>query len=308
MSPEGKRGLEAALEYRDVYGLNPLPSRRDRKNPVFPYAAYWEEPAPAWWFTEDGWPDTPNIQVVCGRRWDLFVIDLDGPEAQSRWRDMGDPVRTWVSHREGGHSRHHWFRIPGWFRGPIRKGFVWRGEEKAVAEGEHERDAIEVLGEKSLVVAPPSRHVVTGGHYRFINEDHSPLAGSPAVAPRWIMDLIPKQAERPRLPAIRPRPRKIVLDGEMLPSRGEILGRIHDKIGLARSWGVRVTGRVSPTGWAECHAIDRPDDKPSAAIHRETGIYTDRGSGVSMSLFDLQVATGHAHDFDDARARLARLI
>jgi hypothetical protein len=57
-----------------------------------------------------------------------------------------------------------------------------------------------------------------------------------------------------------------------------------------RSWGLRTVGAPRSSGWLPCHAFDREDAKPSAAIHIESGYYVDSGSGLRLRLADLAVA------------------
>lgn len=112
----------------------------------------------------------------------------------------------------------------------------------------------------------------------------------PADCPDWILELRPIETR----PIVRRAPSYTTA----------IPVWTRDPITLARSWGVRFTGRVSPRGWAECHAIDRDDVKPSAAVHAESGVYTDRGSGLSLSLARLGVVLGRFIDIRDAMAYL----
>lgn len=56
--------------------------------------------------------------------------------------------------------------------------------------------------------------------------------------------------------------------------------------------GFQFTGSVSSSGWAECKAIDRPDDHPSAAVHVNSGYYKDLGGGPSFPFFQLLVHLG----------------
>ena len=54
--------------------------------------------------------------------------------------------------------------------------------------------------------------------------------------------------------------------------------------------GIKITGKPGDDGWAPCHAIDREDHTPSAAVNFQSGHYIDRGGiGLSLSFFDLCV-------------------
>jgi hypothetical protein len=279
-----------ARRWADLYrmrGYNVLPSRPDAKRPFVRYAELWDAPAPADLF--DQFPTT-NLQVMTGRRWRLLVIDLDGLEARDRWARMGRCPRTWETH-SGGDGLHLWFSIPT--EGPpLPKAMLWKGE------GEHA--AIERLCDRSLVMAPPSIHPKTGRRYRFTARRCSPLGmPTPAPCPAWVLALEPLRAELPE-PATVARPAFKMRATGNLPGREEVLAMVPDKIGVARSWGVRFHGRRSPSGWHPCHSIDREDNTPSAAVHEATGCYVDLGSGRRLSYFDLAITLGVYRDFAEA--------
>jgi hypothetical protein len=255
---------EWATIYRER-GLNPLPSRTDAKRPCCRFAQWWESPAPADLFEQ--WPTT-NVQLMTGRHWRLLVIDLDGQETLNRWAGMGKTPRTWVTHSGGG-GRHLWFRLPAEYPRPLPKAFVWRGKE---------HNGIERLCDRSLVMAPPSIHPATKHRYRFLDRVHSPLfLPLPADCPEWILKLQPFQSIadliRDKAPA--------------LPYQGP-----REPVALARAWGVKIAGRASQAGWVPCHAIDRDDRHPSAAIHQESGYYIDHGSGTRCDLIELSIRLG----------------
>jgi len=234
---------------------------------------------------------------MCGRFWRLLVIDLDGWEAIDRWRHMGRCPRTWVSHSGGG-GRHLWFRLPI-VDEPIGKAILWRGE------GPHE--AIERLCDQSLVMAPPSIHPATGERYRFLSKRESPLGmGLPADCPAWVFRLRPVQITTHlrnhmgvRGNTTNTSPRAATETSGQF-DRNQVLEAIPNKLDLVHSWGVRLTGRPNAKGWAPCHAIDREDIHPSAAVHEASGSYVDHGSGVKLSLFDLGASLGIYTDWKDA--------
>lgn len=60
-----------------------------------------------------------------------------------------------------------------------------------------------------------------------------------------------------------------------------------------RLFGVRFANRTPSNGWHACHAVDREDEHPSAAVRADNGVYLDHGSGSeAISFFDLGVASG----------------
>lgn len=262
-------------------GWNVLPCRPDEKRPAVRFKAYQTSPAPADLF--DRHP-CAAMQVMLGRAFGLLVLDLDGDAAKDWWRAnhaASAPV-TWTTH-SGGNGLHLWFRVSKEGR-PIRKAVLWTDGAK--------HSAVERLCDGSLIVAPPSRHSA-GRTYQFVDRARSP-AGMPlpAPAPFWLLDLPPVN--------VRPRPAD--------PSPRVLTGRfdVRDKIGLARRWGVKFTGRVNGD-WHECHAIDRPDTNASAAVHRESGYYRDLGpSDARYRFLDLAVALGAYHDWREAADDLRR--
>jgi Bifunctional DNA primase/polymerase, N-terminal len=289
-SADRKLAIGWANLYRER-GFNVLPSRPDAKRPICRYAHLWETMAPDEWFTESMWPNTGSLQAMCGRAWRLLVIDLDGDEAITRWQGMGRSPRTWVSHSGGG-GRHLWFRLPESVDKPLGKVFLWKAKEK--------HSAIERLCDQSLVMAPPSIHPVTGQRYRFLSKGQSPLGlGMPADCPAWVLGLRPAgylEMTRVGRPALQPA----VVQASNGFDRNRVLDSIPDKLALARQWGVRLAGRPNAKGWAPCHAIDRDDVHPSAAIHQDSGSYVDHGSGVKLSLFDLGAELGIYSDWLEA--------
>lgn len=293
MTTADQANARELAEFYRLRGFQPLPSSPREKRPLCRYAEYWEREAPA-----DLWDHykTSNIQVMTGRHWRLLVIDLDGPEAIERWSQLGRTPRTWITHSGGG-GRHLWFRLPAAYPHKLSKAFLWIGE------GKH--SAIERLCDLSLVMAPPSIHPRTGERYRFLDRYHSPLSLSlPADCPDWVLRLRPLAHSGCVAPSVTqaarfahdrpctPRPRASAPPSTVMP------------VALAKSWGIRFTGKVSRTGWAECHAFDRDDEKPSAAIHTEHGGYCDLGSGTKLSLAQLGVALRQFDSIKDALAQL----
>lgn len=257
-------------------GFQPLPSRTDDKRPMCTFAEWWDTPAPANLFEQYR---TTNIQVMTGRAWRLLVIDLDGAEARVRWQELaaGRAVPTWITH-SGGDGLHLWYRLPADYGRPLPKVFLWRGEQG--------HSGIERLCDRSLVMAPPSIHPKTGQRYRFLSRASSPARlPLPADCPAWVLRLAPP--ERPG----RARPPRLTQPVGNIPS-------------LVRSWGVRLAGNPGRTGWIPCHAIDREDAHPSAAIHAETGYYVDHGSGQRMGLVDLSLRLGIYRDVREAMQQL----
>lgn len=266
-------------EFYRLRGYNPLPSRTDEKRPLIKFADKWEACLLPSEFDRH---ETTCLQLMTGRAWGLLVIDLDGPEAIERWKGMGRTPRTWISHSGGG-GRHVWFTIPKQGR-PLPKAILWKGE------GKHE--AIERLGDRSLVMAPPSIHPTTGRRYTWLDRDNSIYGcGMPAECPAWVLRLAPVAA--PARVATTTSPVGPRIDWREAISRLDIPS-------LVRAWGLRTVGTPRSSGWLPCHAFDRDDARPSAAIHVDSGYYVDSGSGERMSIFDLAAALNAFPSRDEA--------
>jgi hypothetical protein len=242
-------------------GLNPLPSRTDDKRPLVKFRDYWTELAPANLF--DRHP-TANLQIVLGAKWRLLVVDIDGPQATDQFRQWAvrDTTPTWESFTDSG--IHVWYKCgPGL---KIVKRTIWDGD------GAH--SAIEVLCNRSLAVAPPSIHPTRGVRYRWRmghGPDEMPF---PTEAPGWLLRRCVEMASA----------RTIVNRGSHL----EALDGFHgDRVAYAASLGLQITGPPGETGWVPCRAFDREDRRPSAAIHRESGYYVDKGSDTKLRFTEL---------------------
>lgn len=297
-----------ARHYRSL-GYQALPSRPDAKRPMCRFADWWEgggpDPDRLW----DQFP-TSNIQLICGRHHRLAVIDLDGPESIAAWSTFGPVPWTWVS-SSGGGGRHVWFTIPGGLAGPLPKRRLWGLWDRESNGGKgawEKRKAIEFLGDRSLVMAPPSVHPETGRVYRFHAGCSPREMARPAPIPAWVLDLPTADPPRPAfVPAPAPTPSRKAPRGP-LPAgvmRRDVMAAIPDKLALARSWGLRVaSGRATASGWISCHDFDREDRHPSARFHPETGRFWRPGARP-ISLFDLAVERGYYGDWRECRDDLA---
>jgi hypothetical protein len=280
-------------------GYNPLPSRRDAKRPPMTYAHLWEVPIKmSLW---DHFPE-PNVQVMTGRRWKLAVVDLDGEEAIETWRAMTSIFtvpRTWKSAHAPTTGGHIWFGLPeGMSSTSAGRKTLWE-----IPGEKHKK--IELLGDRCLITAPPSRHVVTGRRYRWL-KGHSPRdIPTPAPAPHWLLampdirEIGKKTAPEPELRPVPSfdRPRR---EG-MGPAWRDVLATIPDFVALAELWGVRFASREpNHAGWCACHCISRPDRHPSASFSPVSGAYWEPGLPKPISFFQLGVELGKYRDFHDA--------
>jgi hypothetical protein len=286
VSESNIRFARKMAEFYRARGFACLPSRPDDKRPMCLFAQYWESSPPADLFVQ--FPTT-NIQLIAGRHHGLIGVDFDGDEAKIVAQSWGPLPRTWIT-RNGGKGEHWWFTVDRKMDRPLQTGFLWKGD------GRH--SGIERIADKGLLMAPPSIHPDDPSRrYKFVQYHDPTTVPMPAPAPRWLVERDILREAKPVLWMPKVLPKRNPSE----PSPGgkrfrfdEVLDSIPDKSAVAAEWGVRFTGKITAQGWAECRAYDRPDAKPSAVVHTDTGYYVDRGSGIRMSLFDLGATLGVA--------------
>lgn len=323
-------GRSMALRY-EKKGWSPLPSRHDDKRPLISFAQYWEGGLPP---VSELWDRHPsgNIQLITGstkganRKGEggLVALDLDGKEGIETFKAWLDErkikaLRTWVISNDERQGRHLWFRLPRitGLSAPKRLLWgVWLPEANEGKGGWKKRAAVEFIGDRSLIMAPPSVHPKTGRKYQF-HRGSSPLEmPSPAVIPAWLLAMPTMQRGKG---LIEPEPRTVVHEmpesrrvrGDLrLPVRAsEVLAAIGDKTGLAITWGLRVANwHPNEAGWIKVHAIDRPDDNPSASFNPITGRYWEEtfNNRRSICLFRLGVELGIYASWREACIDLGR--
>ncbi len=283
-----------ALFYRNC-GFNPLPSRTDRKGPDLAEYAHYRDgvPAPEEWFTEHRFR---NIQLCLGVPWRLLVVDVDGRRALEqwcRWHALGrEWPETWTVRTKGG--RHYYYRIPeGVTSCPTRKIWIETKDHRIVKHSE-----IQILADKALVIAPPSRHVDKPHPVYAWCEGRQPAQLPLAEAPSWLLNCKEwKVFQRPR--KVLSRRRRM---SPMSHAQYESLEAIPpgQKLALAQSWGLRLASEHANTrGWVSCHAIDREDRHPSASLHLESGVFWQSGRRA-ISFPALAVELGAASDIKEA--------
>lgn len=285
-----REARESALWYRDAMGWNPLPSLATEKRPSICYSEYRTSPVPDWVFKN--W-DQPNVQLICGARWGLAVVDIDGALAVQAWQSMTlhrpNPTTWCVLTGSGGW--HQYYTVPSKVHSlPSRT--LWESSER--------HSKVELLADKRLVVAPPSRHVESGNPYLFIRGPRD--QASPAMLPTWVMDLPavgPPKVEWTQCRQAPPVEPADLPEGHF--DRRAVLAAIPDKVSLVRSWGLRVLDSgAGGSGWLKCHAVDREDARPSAGFNPATGYYCEPGANRRLGIFDLGVALGRFRDWKEA--------
>ena len=293
-----QRAARCANAYR-AFGFNPLPSREDVKGPALSgYKDYWDKPCP-----EDVYDThaTGNIQLVCGARWGLAVVDLDGVLAIERWEDLcqGKPnPDTWTVVTGSG-GRHLYYRVPVGVE-KVESRRVW-GLWDVAQSCWHKHTAIEILGDHKLVIAPPSTHVSTGLPYAFAPGRSPKDIHEPAEMPAWILFLpgISEPAGAAQPARRDPQPPQKPLQRHRTSQ--EVISLVPDKIALAASWGLRISSRSeSQNGWLKCYRAGTNEERPSAGISSKTGQYWEAGQG-QCSLFDLAVKLGAFATWQEAK-------
>ena len=147
----------------------------------------------------------------------IVVVDLDGPEALEAWHRITSqfryaPNKGWIS-TTGSGGRHHYFLLPddakecpsGILWG-LYDTWGWGTGSRLGSGGWCKHKEIRLLGDNSLVVAPPSLHVDTGRRYEFDETASPKVHRLPEPAPSWLLAL--PRLMSPRFTAPEPpRPR-----------------------------------------------------------------------------------------------------
>lgn len=155
--------LKAALEYWSQ-GYCPVPLAPRGKRPIVSWGQY-QKSFPKREKVRRMFSRAPesNIGVLTGRRYNLLVLDLDGPAGNQSVRGLCLPITRVV---ETGKGFHLWYR----FR---------PGHDLGCAAGM--LPGVDVRGNGGLVVAPPSVHA-NGRRYQVLYDE------TLALAPAWLKD------------------------------------------------------------------------------------------------------------------------
>jgi hypothetical protein len=311
------RALKCALFFRSI-GLCPLPSRGSVKAPSFAeYEQYWSEPVPESVFDEQAWWSW-NLQVMTGAKTPgdlkIVVVDCDGIEAPSKWRDMqfiaGDPREPTWTVETGSGGLHTYYRLPTGMA-ECKTGRLWSVWDSVARQGKGDwakHKEVRLMADSGLIVAPPSCHVTTGRRYRFLPSLSPNEIKLPAIAPDWLLAM-------PRL--ANPNSYQPVYGCEHViksPIRlpvgswrnQEVLEAIDDKASLARSWGVSAPSWApNSRGWIKCWVPGRENpqtsNSPSGGLSVSSGRIQDYGDGTRHTLFDVGVLTGVFATWQDCR-------
>lgn len=307
-----RHAKDAAARFRAM-GYQPLPSdprphsEGGRKKPLCRFAEWWEAPAPDDLFERF---ETTNIQVMTGRYWGLAVLDLDGKEGvehvRKHWVEL---PRTWVS-RSGDHGEHHWFTVGRNWK-EKRKCRLWGVWEPETRDGKGDwrpHVGVELLCDRSLVMAPPSIHPKTGRKYVWEYGCSPRDMDRPAMAPPWLWsypEMKPPQPDREWQPAAPLMPSPPRSERKRVPDWRRVVEAIPDKAALVRTWGLRFARNACESeGWVSVHDFNREDKNPSARFNIRTGQFWRPGE-PPISLPWLGVAMGVYRDVRECVAALA---
>lgn len=238
---------------------------------------------------------TRNIAIRCGHINRLLVLDVDNPAKAADWFRQRKPLpKTW-SVITGSGGRHIYLRVPETWTTPIHNVDLWKGQDK------HEE--VKLLGDRKHAIAPPSNYGPK--HYKWA-DGLNPLVCRLGYAPYWLLKEMVDQREDARqsnqptinddftLPVVR---QSRVFDKSLVE-------RIPDKLGLLKSWGLRVAGqKPNPSGWLYCYRPFGDDRHPSASVRPDTGQIWIAGVGT-LSFIDAAVAL---RAFPDAESALRQL-
>lgn len=277
----------AARWYRSR-GFNPLPSRRDRKQPTLPtYSKERDEG-----ITDEileSW-DGHNVQLATGVKWGLLVVDMDGPEAVRVFTEAvrDRKIATWKVNRNGHESGHFYFRPP-----------PWMGRAPYLTLWEKGGDKIELIGDGRLIMAPPSIHPETGERYRFT---HDKSVKALARLPPFVCQRI-EAIQNAKKQDFYGSAFQKVHRGAWAGSDDyrSVMGKLNrrDVMEIAERVGI-APARFEPNsqGWLPCYR-DSDDRNPSASFNVYSGAYwTNRGD--KTGLFELLVSRGEFPTIQDA--------
>jgi len=262
---------------------------------------------------------TTNVQLICGGKSPtpskILVVDCDGPEALAQWDTIVSehdwkPRSCWQSVTGSG-GLHLYFLAPP-DATPCPSGLIcgmwnpWGGKNREGAWIPHKE--IRILGDRSLVVAPPSIHVDTGKRYVFHPDLNPRKIRKPEVIPQWILDL-------PRLGALRiasearPAPRPASTQ-PYRSYRGYDRTEVVQAIGRglldqAKSWGLATDADYpNQSGWVKCYVPGREDpatsNSASESFSTESGLVQDMTNHEIIKFFDIPVRTGVFLRWQDA--------
>jgi hypothetical protein len=258
---------------------------------------------------------------MCGRHWNLCVVDLDGEAGieafESMCAERGVRVpHTWKVTNDRRQGIHLWFSLPEKFRkGPkIPRRRLWGKWDRSANDGKgawESRAAVELLCDGCLVMSPPSVHPKKGTIYQFHRGSSPHELSYPAQIPLWLL-MMPnaEEAIRPRLKVepgfqFRGKLRKHVRPQWLPCTPNQVLNAIQDKASLVTSWGIRLpTRRTNEAGWIKCHDFDRTDENPSASFNPATGQFWRPNIGT-VCLFRLSVEMNIYTDWRAACTDLA---
>lgn len=303
---EVEHASKCARFYRTL-GWNPLPSRTDRKGPALPeYKKFWDESCPVDLYDKHG---TPNIQLVCGAKWNLVVVDIDGYLGSIAWDKLIEdrPVpKTWVVTNQGV-GKHLYFSVPPGVP-EIKSRMIWGLWEPANIGNKkgrwYKHSCVEILGDQKLVIAPPSVHPESKGRYEFVKGFSPRDIPRPAEIPAWILvapEVKSPECERPETVSVPVRMADVPRRRGNFSTSKDVLDRITDKVGLAVSWGLKLeTGKSNQDGWVRCYRAGTQERNASAGISELTGQYWEDGE-KQVSLFDLAVKLGRYSTWQDAK-------
>ncbi len=312
------RAARCIDHYREL-GLCPLPSRMDRKGPMLAtYADHYQgTPVPESAYRVR----TTNVQILCGVKTPtpakILVVDLDGPEARDVWGRMCEhhgnaAARNWVS-RTGSGGYHLYYSVPPGVD-EVPSGMLWGewdtwGDDGKGKWAKHKE--IRILGDNSLVVAPPSIHVEAKRPYEFQGLNGPRHVWLPDPAPRWLLEM--PRLQRPRFEVEAPKPVYIPRQPRTgkFYDRDEVLAAVGaNKLAIAKEWGlVTKTDIPNLKGWVNCYVPRREDPRhsqPSGSFHFRDGVLQDRKDLSIIKFFDLGVLLqpGRYKDWREVRDEL----
>lgn len=253
----------------------------------------------------------------------IVVVDVDGVDGDSQWRRLCNErchfafPDTWITQSGSGAGYHVYFKLPEGIDS-CESGIIFGIWDTTLCQGRggwKSRSEIRILADRSLVVSPPSLHVRTGEEYMF-RQGYSPKNyPEPIIAPDWLLAMPrlkpPVFHQENSRPLYQPKQKELP---DHQYSRVDVLDAVSDQDGVAsvaRNWGVVFTGPLSwKKDWIPCFVPGREDpnrSNPSGSFNCDSGCLYDFTTGLTMSFFDVGVATGQFATWQDCCNHLGEI-
>jgi hypothetical protein len=244
----------AAVDYRERCGWSVIPLRG--KVPTGPWAQFQERRPTMEEIERQEWP---GIGVVTGAVSGVVVLDADSARAVEELKRRGHPPTPMARTARGVHA---YFKHPG--------------EELPTQIGLG--DGLDLKGDKSYVVAPPSRHP-SGANYEWIIP---PAEAEPAELPEWIMASVRVRGRKIRAEDVGEKIANGSRNRKLFSLAGTLRRRGLDEAAIfAALLGINETKCETPLDEAEVRKIAESAARyePAEPLTDDGSVYSDHTGG-----------------------------